>query len=151
MAYNSKKRKSLLPLKFTIAFLLVPLASLNLIVDKASAGNFGATCNITTADASGVLNATCKTVKGTTVSATFPLNTYITNNNGDLQWFTPTVPNARGNFVSTCTNFYLISKGTPLVPYLTASCLRINQTRKLTQINLNERISNINGSLTYDR
>ncbi len=86
MHHNSEERKGLLPLKFTIAFLLA--ASLTLIVSRTLIGNFHASCYINS------------------------LHLYIAIDNGNLQWFRSGGHKPSGNSVNIISKspcYYSIS------------------------------------------
>jgi hypothetical protein len=148
MGYDIKRGKGLLSLKFTIAFLLAPLASLSLIIDKALAGNFTASCNRVKLESTlGILSANCKKKDGSSDTSNFFYHLYVTNNNGKLEWYTPKGFNDSGNFSASCSILSFDSS----TAVLSAKCRKRDQSYRNSSLNLNGRISNIDGSLTYDK
>jgi len=98
-------------------------------------GNFSQSCsNITFSNKTSFLRADCSPSSFTVIS----LNKYIANNNGVLTW------TANGNFNQTCNLCQL--KHHLGVVWLSCRCLR-GQTEVNPKINLDERITNINGAL----
>jgi hypothetical protein len=117
---------------------------LKYISDPKSPGNFSGSCkdlrlNATNFSKTATLTADCKTEKGAYVSSEVNLNDLITNNHGSLQWGHP----GGADFQQSCSGDALAGSK------LTSSCVASAEVRKSTQIELNEKITNDNGKLTY--
>jgi hypothetical protein len=110
-----------------------------------SPGNFSGSCkdlrlNATDFSKTATLAADCKGQNSTYLKAEANINDLITNNHGSLQW--------RGrpgeaDFQQSCGGDALSGSK------LTSSCVQSPEVKKSTQIDLNEKITNDNGKLTY--
>ncbi len=114
----------------------------NTLDSKALAGNFLATCRNVRYSVSGteefVLYATCRRRNGSWVRSHINLDRYISNRNGYLS-------SSGAKFSYTCRNIALYSDGT-----LEAKCKTYNGDWRSTALNINRRISNIDGTLRVD-
>src|SRR5215469_13965648 len=109
-----------------------------------SPGNFSGSCknlalNATNFSKSATLTADCRKQDGTYLKAEVNLNDLITNNHGSLQWGRP----GGADFQQSCSGDALSGSK------LSSSCVESGEVRKSTQIDLNEKITNENGKLTY--
>ena len=85
-----------------------------------------------------VLSADCKDKQGNPQHSSIDLNKYISNQDGVLCWTNG------GNFAASAVELSLIGAT------LHAMCRKINGVFAVSSINLDERISNINGVLSYE-
>jgi hypothetical protein len=109
-----------------------------------SPGNFSGSCknlalNATNFSKSATLTADCRKQDGTYLKAEVNLNDLITNNHGSLQWGRP----GGADFQQSCSGDALSGSK------LSSSCVESAEVRKSTQIDLNQKITNENGKLTY--
>ena len=109
-----------------------------------SPGNFSGSCknlalNATNFSKSATLTADCRKQDGTYLKAEVNLNDLITNNHGSLQWGRP----GGADFQQSCSGDALSGSK------LSSSCVESAEVKKSTQIDLNEKITNDNGKLTY--
>src|SRR6516162_1438148 len=107
-------------------------------------GNFSGSCknlalNATNFSKSATLTADCRKQDGTYLKAEVNLNDLITNNHGSLQWGRP----GGADFQQSCSGDALSGSK------LTSACVESAEVKKSTQIDLNEKITNENGKLTY--
>jgi hypothetical protein len=107
-------------------------------------GNFSGSCkdlglNATNFSKTAMLTADCRRQDGTYLKAEVNLNDLITNNHGSLQWGRP----GGADFQQSCSGDALSGN------ILTSSCVESAEVKKSTQIDLNEKITNDNGKLTY--
>ena len=84
-----------------------------------------------------VLSADCRTIEGSYRSSTLDLSTCLSNNDGTLVWA------QNGNFWKTADSSILIEPAT-----FQCKCIRINGFYETSSINLDEKIANIDGTLT---
>ncbi len=127
-------------LKICAAFLCAIFLSFNLVTANAWAtGQFSQTCKDISIDGS-TLTATCEKADGYTPSTTsIDLNPYIANLDGTLDW-------DGDKFALTCDNIGLAGASR-----LRAECERADgQTSLGTYIDLNEHITNIDGTLKFE-
>ena len=125
--------------KLIPCFILASGISFGLFSDSASAGLFTKSCRSTNFSGS-ILSSSCRDNNGNYKRTSIRLNPLIGNSNGVLLW--------RGrNFTQTCKNIRLVGAGGALF----ADCRKNNGIFNSTSINLDDRISNTNGRLTYDR
>lgn len=125
-------------IKATVAFGCACLISFGLLAHDALAlGQFSKNCADT--DISGsVLTSTCYRADGSTLNtSSLDLNPYIENVDGFLVW-------QPSNFIETCSFTTIIGSST-----LVTNCKSRDQALQHTEIDLNEHIANINGTLTY--
>jgi cytolysin (calcineurin-like family phosphatase) len=100
-------------------------------------GAFASTCSNISLQGNNVLAATCSTASGTQ-STTLDLDTCITNAGGTLWWDTTS-----GNYAASCTSCSLSTT------QLTCQCNNGSGTYGSTSIELDNNITNCNGTLTY--
>jgi hypothetical protein len=106
------------------------------------AGDFTRTCsNITLVGTA--LEAMCRTINQGQARSGISLNRYIANIDGRLTW------RRNGNYSASSQNFELDQESG--VTFLHCDCQRRDGTWTSSALNLDERISNINGQLTYER
>jgi hypothetical protein len=91
------------------------------------------------------LNAICFTRDNQPQFSSLDLNRYIANSNGNLRWEDREGNQHIGNFISSCSNPFLI--GT----LFSAICLTLNNNQVMSGIDLNDRIVSSDGFLTYQR
>src|SRR5215469_9757724 len=109
-----------------------------------SPGNFSGSCknlalNATNFSKSATLTADCRKQDGTYLKAEVNLNDLITNNHGSLQWG----HSGGADFQQSCSGDALSGSK------LSSFCVESAEVKKSTQIDLNEKITNDNGKLTY--
>ena len=126
---------------FSVAFitgLLLPnfaIAKEPDLIRSPNWGNFSQSCsNITFSNNTSFLKADCLPSAFTVIS----LNKHIGNNNGSLIWA------RNGNFTQSCKLCYV--RRHLGVVWLRCTCLS-GDTEVKTQINLDERLTNVNGAL----
>ncbi|MCW5313693.1 cyanovirin [Nostoc sp. KVJ3] len=127
-------------LKICVTFLCGIFLSFNLVIGNAWAtGQFSQTCKNISVDGS-TLTATCEKADGYTLSPTsIDLNPHIANLDGSLSW-------DGEEFAQTCDNVGLAGPNR-----LRAECERADgQTYQGTYIDLNEHITNIDGTLKFE-
>ncbi|MBN3908178.1 MAG: cyanovirin [Nostoc sp. NMS1] len=127
-------------LKIFAAFFCAIFLSFNLVINNAWAtGQFSQTCENISVNGS-TLTATCEKADGYTPSTTsINLNPYIANLDGTLSW-------DGEQFAQTCENVGLAGASR-----LRAECERADgQTYLGTYIDLNEHITNIDGTLKFE-
>jgi hypothetical protein len=117
---------------------------LTYISDPKSPGDFSGSCknfglNATNFSKTAMLTADCRRKDGTYLKSEVNLNDLITNNHGSLQWGHP----GGADFQQSCSGDVLSGNK------LTSSCVASLEVKKSTQIDLNEKITNDNGKLTY--
>ena len=105
-------------------------------------GKFTSTCENITLEGAG-LEAVCKTTDQRNSNTGINLNGYITNRNGVLRW------RRNGEFMNSSQNCDV--EWHSGVSILHCDCLRRDGTWTGSTLNLDERIANINGALTYER
>ncbi|MDJ0718834.1 MAG: CVNH domain-containing protein [Prochloraceae cyanobacterium] len=124
--------------KLIVCLILVVGISFGLLSDSASAALFTKSCRDTNLNGA-TLSSSCKDRSGNYKSTSIGLNPFIGNSDGVLQW-------GSQNFSNTCEGIRLEGAGA-----LFANCKRRNGSSNNTSINLDDRISNNNGNLTFDR
>lgn len=118
------------------------------IAGQTFAGDFSSSCKNIHLSGS-TLKASCqKAVGGVWAGeSSINLNDHIGNRNGALIW-------DKKNFDDHCENKSLAGPDKPSYPpklFLKARCRNDNKVYVSAEINLNERISNIDGKLKYDQ
>ena len=125
-------------LKTVACFLLAATMSFGLFSSQAWAlGNFSQSCYDSVIDGS-VLYSTCQRMNGSYKPTSTDLNRVIENIDGSLKW-------QPANFIQTCKNTQLVS---PSV--MSAECKTRDQRFVGTQIDLDDHIANIDGTLKYE-
>jgi hypothetical protein len=120
----------------------IPLVTLITKPNAALAGNFSASCRDIRLQGTASLSAICKNASNRPSDVNGPslnLSLYISNYNGRLVW------SSQGGFKHTCYNSIVVFPAT-----LLSTCKNNNGGQNNVSINLNERISNINGVLKAD-
>jgi hypothetical protein len=117
---------------------------LTYISNPKSPGNFSGSCknlrlNATSLSKTATLAADCKEKNGSYLNSQMNLNDIITNNHGSLQWGRP----GSADFQQSCSGDALSGSR------LASSCVESAGVKKSTQIDLNEKITNATGKLTY--
>src|SRR5262249_41117303 len=117
---------------------------LTYISHPKSPGDFSGSCknirlNATNFSKTATLTADCRRRDGSYLNSQMNLNDVITNNHGSLQWGHP----GGADFQQSCSGDALSGSK------LASSCVESAEVRKSTQIDLNEKITNDNGKLTY--
>ena len=110
-------------------------------------GEFSRTCrDIQLTDDVG-LEATCRTINGQNSQTGLNLNHHIINRNGQLRW------RRNGNYIDSChsCDVTTFGGGGSIRTILDCQCQRIDRSWVSAQLNLDERIANINGQLRYER
>ncbi len=124
--------------KATIAVLCAFVLSFGLFANNALAtGDFSLSCFDSSVDGS-TLVSQCRRINGSIQPTSINLNPFIENVNGDLLW-------QPDNFIATCFDTEL--EGGFL---LTGKCKRRDQSINYTEIDLDEHIANIDGTLTFE-
>jgi hypothetical protein len=90
-----------------------------------------------------ILNADCQNGNGGFIPNIFDLNDGIANLNGFLAW------HQNGGYGITC-NACELDIVNNHIPYLDCTCINDNALGQNTTLNLDERISNIQGHLVFD-
>lgn len=107
------------------------------LIRSANWGNFSQSCsNITFSNKTSFLKADCLPSAFTVIS----LNKHIANNSGTLTWAT------NGNFTQSCKLCHV--RRHLGVVWLSCTCLSGDKEVK-AQINLDERLTNVNGALRF--
>lgn len=124
--------------KATVAFGCACIVSFGLFAHNALAlGQFSQSCADTSISGS-VLTATCYRADGSTLkTSSIDLNSYIENVDGFLVW-------QPSNFIASCDSTIVAGSNT-----LAAQCKSRDQALQYTEVDLNEHIANIDGTLTY--
>ncbi len=121
--------------KLFICLILVIGISFSLFSDSASAV-FTDSCRDTNLNGP-ILSSSCKDRNGNYKYSSIGLNPFIGNRNGLLHW-------GGENFANSCEGIRLEGAGA-----LFANCKKVNGDFNDTNINLDNRISNTDGNLTY--
>ena len=101
-------------------------------------GNFSNSCgSIRINRGSTTLRAVCRRKNGTQINTSLNLNPFIGNVNGKLTW-------GSSNFALTCGPVNLIN-----LSFISTQCRAKNGNLVTTTLNLNEKIANDDGRLTY--
>lgn len=124
-------------LKLGLAVLFTIVVSFGLTNSALALGQFSQTCYNSSIQGS-VLTSTCERANGGYNNSSIDLNPIIENVDGTLKW-------QPSNFIETCKNTKLAGSS-----QLAAECKTRAQQFVSTNINLDDHIANIDGTLKYE-
>ncbi|MBH8577428.1 CVNH domain-containing protein [Nostocaceae cyanobacterium CENA369] len=122
---------------FALLFLLILLQSNIVLAD----GRFSGSCANIGIEKGRILEAYCRKNNGGYTQTSINLNNYIANDEGKLVW------RRNGRYIATSKNCILTSQHG--ISFLRCNTRRENGNWKLSTLNLDRRIANINGQLKY--